>query len=73
MLTPWRPKILSPKSKVHMINLRDKSLGPSFINLTYFKFACGEENPLKLLKISNIMTMIVWENSFSLFLLYLRF
>ena len=30
---PWRPKILSPKSQ-----------GTSFINLTYFKFACGDEN-----------------------------
>ena len=28
----------------------DKSLGTSFINLTYFKFACGDENPLKLVK-----------------------
>ena len=57
-----------------MINLRDKSLGTTFINLTYFHFDCGDENPLKLVKKpSNIMTMIVWENSFSLFLLYLRF
>ena len=28
----------------------DKSQGTSFINLTYFKFACGDENPLKLVK-----------------------
>ena len=34
-----------------MINLRDKSLGTSFINLTYFKFACGDENPLKFVKL----------------------
>ena len=33
-----------------MINLRDKSLGTSFINLTYFNFACGDENPLRLVK-----------------------
>ena len=33
-----------------MINLRDKSLGNSFINLTYFHFACGDKNPLKLVK-----------------------
>ena len=56
-----------------MINLGDKTIATSFINLTYFKFACGDENPLKFVKkTSNIMTMIVWENSFSLFLLYLR-
>ena len=33
-----------------MINLRDKSLGIPFINLTYFTFACGDEIPLKLVK-----------------------
>ena len=33
-----------------MINVRDKSLGTSFINLTYFNFACGDENPLKFVK-----------------------
>ena len=33
-----------------MINLRDKSLGTPFINLTYFPFACGGEIPLKLVK-----------------------
>ena len=32
-----------------------------------------DENPLKLVKVSNIMCMIVWENCFSLFLPYLRF
>ena len=34
-----------------MINLRDKSVGTSFINLIYFKFACGDENPLKFVGI----------------------
>ena len=34
-----------------MINLRDKSLGTSFINLTYFKFACGDKNPLKFVNL----------------------
>ena len=33
-----------------MINLRDKSLGTPFINLTYFPFACGEEILLKFVK-----------------------
>ena len=33
-----------------MINLRDKSLGNPFINLTYFPFACGDEIPLKFVK-----------------------
>ena len=33
-----------------MINLRDNSLGTSFIDLTYFKFARGDENPLKLVR-----------------------
>ena len=27
-----------------MINLRDKSQGTSFINLTYFKCTCGDDN-----------------------------
>ena len=34
-----------------MISLRDKSLGSSFINLTYFNFACGDENPLKFVNL----------------------
>ena len=38
-----------------MINLRDKSLGNPFINLTYFTFACGDEIPLKLSKKSYIL------------------
>ena len=33
-----------------MINLRDKSLGTPFNNLTYFPFACGDEIPLKFVK-----------------------
>ena len=33
-----------------MINLRDKSLGTSFINLTYFNFPCCDEHPLRLVK-----------------------
>ena len=33
-----------------MINLRDKSLGTPFINLTYYQFACGDEIPLKFVK-----------------------
>ena len=33
-----------------MINLWDESLGTSFINIEYFKFACGDENPLKFEK-----------------------
>ena len=33
-----------------MINLRNKSIGISFINLTYFNFACVHENPLRLVR-----------------------
>ena len=36
-------------------------------------YICDDENPLKLVKVSNIMWMIAWENCFSLFQLYLRF